>query len=389
MNTTPNTYTGARDARDNPVGKPVVILGTGGTGGHVYPAEAVARELLRLNYDVVVITDSRGRRYTDDFPPEVRIYDVPTVEMRGGLWRRMSNSFAGISAFFKAKDVIDQHVPRFVICFGGGASFATAAATVVSRIPLYLHEQNAVVGKVNRWFAGWSRMMFYSFSGTRNLPDGRCENVGNPIRPIVRQVRNQLYPDIDLRTRLHVLVMGGSQGASIMGLIVPAAIKRLPSEYKRRLFVLHQSRPEDVDAVRDAYNKAGIAFEVRRFVGNIGEELQNTHLVISRAGASTVSELITVGRPAILVPYPSAADNHQLYNAKIMTDHEAGWLFTEEHFTAHNLFVHLRALLEVPQRIATAAQAARNMGVPDAATALIRRIEGDLPIDPHRPVNRP
>ena len=363
------------------VGKPVVLIGAGGTGGHMYPAEAMARELIKNGYEVLLLTDARGQRYTEDFPSEVQIYNMPAADFRGGPIRRFFRLFGLVSGFFKAKEICDNNLPAFAIGFGGGVSFYVAAAAVVSRVPLYLHEQNAVIGRVNRRFAGWARLVGLGLPVTRDLPEGvRAEHVGTPVRQSIRLARNSTYPLLDLRSRVRVLVLGGSQGASVMGYVVPQALKFLPEEYRRRLHIIQQVRHEEADMVRETYMKVGVMFEIRNFIRNVGEEMAQAHLVISRSGASTVAELTVVGRPAVLVPYPHSADNQQLYNAKIMTDREAGWLFNEEHFTARNLAVHLRALIEVPMRMHNAAQMARSLGVPDAAAAFLRRIEGDLPL---------
>jgi UDP-N-acetylglucosamine--N-acetylmuramyl-(pentapeptide) pyrophosphoryl-undecaprenol N-acetylglucosamine transferase len=271
---------------------------------------------------------------------------------------------------FDAWRALGRIGPSAVVGFGGYASMPTMLAARLRRTPAMVHEQNAVLGKANRWALGGVSAVATSFAGTRFVDADRARLVGNPVREPVRDLRNAGYRAPGPGRVVDLLVFGGSQGAASFSKVIPEAILSLPGALRARLRVVQQCRPEDLERVRQVYLRADIVAELAPFFADLPQRLAGAHLVIGRSGASTVAELAAIGRPSILIPYPHAADDHQTANARAFEAAGACLVIPHADFTAPALAGHLRALFEAPQRLADMAAAAHAAGRPDAAARL-------------------
>lgn len=348
-----------------------VVLATGGTGGHVFPAEALAGELEARGLPFTLVTDSRGRQWQGALSRRP-IHYIHSASPTGSLRKRLMAMFALALGLFDAWRALGRIGPSAVVGFGGYASVPTLIAARLRRLPAMLHEQNAVLGKANRLVLGGAARVATSFARTQYLApdDRRACLVGNPVREPVRLLRSSPYRAPGEGRVIDILVFGGSQGAASFSQIIPEAILSLPSTLRARVRLVQQCRPEDIERVRATYTAAGIVAELAPFFADLPARLAAAHLVIGRSGASTVAELAAIGRPSILIPYPHAADDHQSANARAFEATGACIVIPHASFTAAALASHLNALLEAPQRLATMAAAAHAAGRPDAAARL-------------------
>ncbi|MGD9981020.1 MAG: undecaprenyldiphospho-muramoylpentapeptide beta-N-acetylglucosaminyltransferase [Hyphomonadaceae bacterium] len=352
--------------------KKIVVIAAGGTGGHLFPAAAFAEEMFRRGWRVILMTDARGRRYAEGFPAE-RIEDVPAATLSANpitAIPSMIKIWRGINA---AKARFKEAPPSLVAGFGGYPSFPALMAARAHKIPILIHEQNSVLGRVNRAMANSARIVACGFDRLDRLADSatsRKHVVGNPVRSPILAVRDRPYPEAPAGGRLNLLIIGGSQGARLFGDVIPAAIALLPEALRLRLQVVHQVREEQVEAVQKAYKQANVNAEVAPFFTDMGQRLGAAHLVISRAGASSVTELQVAGRPAILIPFAAAADDHQTANAEGLTAVGAADVFTEAEFEAGALAALLERRLADPHALAVRAAAARAAAKPEAAKSL-------------------
>jgi UDP-N-acetylglucosamine--N-acetylmuramyl-(pentapeptide) pyrophosphoryl-undecaprenol N-acetylglucosamine transferase len=347
-----------------------VVLATGGTGGHVFPAEALAGELEARGVPFALVTDARGRQWQGALSRRP-IHYIHSASPTGSLQRRLLALLSlglGLVDAWRALGRID---PSAVVGFGGYASVPTMIAARLRRLPAMLHEQNAVLGKANRLVLGVAARVGTSFVETSGLEnDDRARLVGNPVREPVRLLRNSPYRAPTADRVIDVLVFAGSQGAASFSKIIPAAILSLPPGLRSRLRLVQQCRTEDLAQVRTVYQKAGIVAELAPFFTDLAQRLASAHLVIGRAGASTVAELAAIGRPAILVPYPYAADDHQMANARAFEATGACIVIPHASFTAEALAGNLMMLFDAPQRLTDMAASAHAAGRPDAAARL-------------------
>jgi UDP-N-acetylglucosamine--N-acetylmuramyl-(pentapeptide) pyrophosphoryl-undecaprenol N-acetylglucosamine transferase len=352
-----------------------VVLATGGTGGHVFPAEALAGELEARGVPFALVTDARGRQWQGALARRP-IHYIHSASPTGSLQRRLLALLSlglGLVDAWRALGRID---PSAVVGFGGYASVPTMIAARLRRLPAMLHEQNAVLGKANRLVLGGAARVGTSFAETRGLEnDDRARLVGNPVREPVRLLRSSPYRAPRADRVIDVLVFAGSQGAASFSQVIPAAILSLPPGLRARLRLVQQCRPEDLAHVRKVYQKAGIVAELAPFFADLAQRLASAHLVIGRAGASTVCELAVAGRPSILVPLKIALDDDQGQNARLLAEAGAAEVVREDALTADGLAALLQSLIEDPERLATMAAAARAVGKPDAADRLADVVE--------------
>jgi UDP-N-acetylglucosamine--N-acetylmuramyl-(pentapeptide) pyrophosphoryl-undecaprenol N-acetylglucosamine transferase len=352
--------------------KKIVLIAAGGTGGHLFPAAAFAEEMARRDWRVMLMTDARGRRYAENFPAE-RIDDVPAASIGANLIKAIPASFKIWRGINAAKQRFTEQPPALVAGFGGYPSFPALMAARSKKIPILIHEQNAVLGRVNRALAASAAIVacgFERLDGLSPQAEPRKRVVGNPVRAPILAVRERPYPEPPAGGRLTILVTGGSQGARLFGEVVPEAIAHLPQDLRARLDVVQQAREEQVEAVREAYRIAGVNAEIAPFFNNMGDRLGAAHLVIARAGASSVTELQVAGRPAILVPLAIAADDHQTANAEGLTSVGAADVFRERDFNAEALAAVLAKRLGDTHGLAVRAAAARASGKPEATKLL-------------------
>jgi UDP-N-acetylglucosamine--N-acetylmuramyl-(pentapeptide) pyrophosphoryl-undecaprenol N-acetylglucosamine transferase len=348
---------------------PLVILAAGGTGGHLFPAQALAQALIDRGFEVALVTDHRGGEF-GDAASSVRTYRIRAGRLRRNLADRIRALGEMALGGLDARRVIRALRPAVVVGFGGYPSIPTVLAAFLAGAPVILHEQNALLGRANRRLAARARIVATSFETVAGIPPGvRAALTGNPVRPGIAALRDRPYPASESGAA-SVLVTGGSQGAHIFSEVVPAALGLLPAAARRRLSVVQQCRAEDIAAARQAYESIGVAAELATFFADMPERLAAAHLVICRAGASTIAELGAAGRPAVLVPYPFATNDHQTLNARCFTADGAGWIIEQRAFTPLALAERLGALLADPALLVPAAQAARRQGRPDAAARL-------------------
>jgi UDP-N-acetylglucosamine--N-acetylmuramyl-(pentapeptide) pyrophosphoryl-undecaprenol N-acetylglucosamine transferase len=356
-----------------------IVIAAGGTGGHFFPAEALAMTLSGRGYRPVLMTDGRSAgRGSDAFAPDDR-HVLPGAGIAGrGLSKGIKAVGALTAGTFAAGRILRGLNAGAIVGFGGYPSVPPVVAARLARlpIPVILHEQNAVLGRANRALSRIATLLALSAEPTTRLPAGaRTERVGNPVRPAIAALADIPYLPPGTDGPINLLVTGGSLGARVLSEVVPQALIALPESLRARLRVVQQARQEDGAAVRAAYEAAGIAAEVAPFFADIPRHLGAAHLVIARAGASTIAELAVAGRPAILVPLPSAIDDHQTANAALLARLGAAWVMPQPHFTADALTARLLGLLIDPAALAMAAEAARAQSRVSAVDALADLVE--------------
>lgn len=342
-----------------------ILLAAGGTGGHLFPATALAQELTRRGFAVELATDERAEQYGTDFPARA-VYRIPSATVSGrspgALWKTFSTLGKG---YFRARRLLEMVQPHVVVGFGGYPTLPPLLAARSLAIPTVLHEQNAVMGRANRLLSRFADAIALSFETTKHLrrsAEKRAVVTGNPVRDAVVGFRDQDYAAPEAAGRLLLLVFGGSQGARFFTEMIPQALTQLPSPLRWRLSVVQQARPEDVAEVREAFRAAEITAHVAPFFQDLPERIAGSHLIVSRAGASTVAELTAIGRPAILVPLPHAIDNDQLENARRLEDNGGGWCLHQSSITPEGLAARLEELLGNPDILAKAAENSKAMG---------------------------
>lgn len=362
--------------------KPLILIAAGGTGGHMFPAQALAEALLARGWRVALSTDDRGARYAGGFPQAVSVRSVPAATFaRGGLKDKILVPLKIAAGILRATVGMIFDRPRAVVGFGGYPSIPALSAAWLLRVPRMIHEQNGVLGRVNEVFA---RRVNRLACGTwpTEMPDGiAAEFTGNPVRGAVLERAGAGYiPPGDYP--MDILVIGGSQGARILSDVVPAAIAALPDAIKRNLTVAHQAREEDMTRVIETYDAGGVRAEIAPFFADIPRRLSECQLVISRAGASSVADISVIGRPAILVPYAAAAANHQAANAKMLSAVDAAVVMPESQFNADSLREALLSILTNPAAAEAMSRAALSAGRPDATERLVALVEGLAKKDP-------
>jgi UDP-N-acetylglucosamine--N-acetylmuramyl-(pentapeptide) pyrophosphoryl-undecaprenol N-acetylglucosamine transferase len=367
------------------------VLAAGGTGGHMVPAAALAAELTRRGHRVALVSDERGVRFPGLFEG-IQTHVLPAGRFTGGPlgWAKATRSMW--RGRMMARELYRTFKPAAVIGFGGYPALPALLAAFANRIPTAVHEQNAVLGRVNRLVARRVDAIATSSEPTERLASGllaKTHLVGNPVREAVLALRARPYPLLEEDGIFRVLVTGGSQGASILSQVVPDGLAMLPVTFRRRLQVTHQARIEDIDAVRAQYAEHHIPAELATYLPDMPEQLAWAHLVIARAGASTIAELTAAGRPAILVPLPGATDDHQTVNAREITRAGGARTIRQGDFTAVELAKQMQKLGLDPAALQNAAGRARSCGSPNAASDLADLVESlDAPVS-RLPVGRP
>lgn len=357
----------------------VCVVAAGGTGGHMFPAEALARELTRRGWRIVLATDHRGEAYAQAFPAEVRIaLDAATGRGPIGLARAGLAITRGV---VRARAALNRLDAAVVVGFGGYPSAPALLAALSQGRPTLLHEQNSVLGRTNRWLSPYVGAVASSFPNLQRVPTGvgaRVSLIGNPVRPDIRALIDRPYAAPTARGSIHVLVTGGSQGARILAENVPQAFAALPPPLRKRLRVQQQARAESLESARAVYQAVGIEAEVAPFFGDMARRLASTHLVIGRAGASTCSELAVAALPSLLIPLKIAMDDHQRFNAASLADAGGAEVVLEDEATVERLTAALSGLLSDPKRLAVMSAGARSAALPDATVELADMVEASL-----------
>ncbi|MEM7652401.1 MAG: undecaprenyldiphospho-muramoylpentapeptide beta-N-acetylglucosaminyltransferase [Pseudomonadota bacterium] len=362
---------------------PLILLAAGGTGGHLYPAEALARCLVEKGYRVALVTDRRGAGFGAVLPT-VQTFRINAASPSGNLLKKVRGAVDLLIGMLQSRRIVRKHKPAMAIGFGGYPSVPPLLAAGAAGIPVVLHEQNAILGRANRMMAPRCTALATAFSDVSGVPSmrGVREQTGNPVRSAIEEFRGAPYVLPDPKERLRVLILGGSQGARVFSKIIPPALEMLPQNLRARLSVTQQCRSEDLEEVQQTYETLGVKANLRSFFEDVPQRLAHAHLVICRAGASTMAELATVGRPAVLIPYPYAADNHQLANAKAMAQVGGGWVVPEPEFTPTTFAARLETILTNPESLVPVAEAARSLAIDDAADRLADLVERILRASP-------
>ncbi len=355
----------------------LIALAAGGSGGHVFPASALATEMTARGWQVVLITDRRGGAVGG-------MEDIPTYHVRAGgvagkslLGRLRSIPELAIGTL-QARGILKRLIPDVVVGFGGYASVPTMMAATWTSCCTAIHEQNAILGRANRLFARKVDKIAMTYPACRAVPPVAASKIvqtGMPVRSEITAMRDHAYPPLNEAGPINVLVIGGSQGARVLSDVVPQAIGRLPEALRTRVCIIQQCRTEDLVRVRDAYVAMNVSAELASFFDDMPNRLASTHLVISRSGASSVAEFLAVGRPSILVPYPHAVDDHQSANAHAVAEVGAGWMMDQSIFTVDNLAARLNELLSADGLLDRAAACAKRAGFADAASRLADMVE--------------
>ena len=372
-----------------------VILAAGGTGGHMVPAHALAAELKKRGHGVALVTDERGARIPGLFDG-VPIHILPAGRLGGGPLGWIRAGLSIVAGRGQAKRLYRAFPPQVVVGFGGYPAFPALLAASSQNIPTILHEQNAVLGRVNRLLAGEAAAIATAYADVERLKPVHAAKtvlVGNPVREAVARLGEAPLPPFDELAPLKILVTGGSQGASILGEVVPAGLGALDPSLRRRLQIVQQCRPDDIEAVRARYAELGIPADLSTYIADMPAKLADCHLVIARAGASTIAELTAAGRPAILIPLPSATDDHQTVNAREMARAGGARMISQADFTPETLAAQIAALAEDPEALANAASRALSIGRPHATSDLADLVErianSETPVPVGPPLSMP
>ena len=359
------------------------VLAAGGTGGHMVPAHALAAELAARGHGVLVITDARGAKIPG-LVEKIAVHELPAGRLGGGPISWIKAAFAVLAGRREAMRLYRDHPPQAVVGFGGYPAFPALLAARALDIPTVLHEQNAVLGRVNRLLAGGATAVGTAYPEIERLKPGHSDRlvlVGNPVRAEIAKIGEMPFPPFDEVAPLKILVTGGSQGATILGKVVPSGLGMLEPSLRRRLQVVQQCRPDDIEEIRARYAELGIPAELMTYILDMPDKLADAHLVIGRAGASTIAELTAAGRPAILIPFAAATDDHQTANAREMTKAGGARTIPQAEFTPETLARQIEAIAGDPLALSNAAARSLSVGRPHAArdlADLVERVGGGL-----------
>jgi len=354
-----------------------IVLSAGGTGGHLFPAQALATELARRGKSIVVMTDRRGRNYTSAFPDAI-IETVPAATFADrSIGARLTAPFEIFAGVVMAFAKLRRIRPVAVVGFGGYPSLPVMLAAWLGNFPTAILAPDTVLGRVNRLLADRMRVVAATFPFARFAPKDSSKTVftGTPVRPEIIARAASPYDAPRSDGPLHLLVFGGSQGAHILSEVVPAAIALLPEVTRARLNIVQQCRAEDLDAVRATYAACGVRAELASFFTDMPARMAQAHLVIARSGASTLCELAVIGRPAIFIPLPSATDDHQTSNADVFANAGAAWRVAQRELTPQSLAQMLSEIFAQPDELAKRAAATRQFARPNAASHLADIVE--------------
>jgi len=356
---------------------PLIALAAGGTGGHMFPAEALAQELKRRGYRVLLVTDKRGKRYAESFPADEKFLISAATPSVGGPIAKGAAAVSIAFGLFTSLREFRVRKPAAAVGFGGYPSLPAMKAAAMLGIPYGVHEQNGVLGRANRLLVKGAAFAAHAFPVLEKLPAGvAAEEVGNPVRDAVQAVSNSPFAPVADDGDINILIFGGSQGASIFSDVPIRALALQPEHIRRRLSVVHQVREQDNEAAKEAYAQAGVRAEIAPFFKDLPQRIAKAHLVVSRSGASTVTELSAVGRPSILVPLAIAMDDHQAGNARVLSKANAAIVLPEKTFSEETLSAALTPLLANPARLQSMASSAKGAVKPEAAARLADLVDG-------------
>ena len=355
--------------------KGVCVLSTGGTGGHVLPCIALATELNHIGWEVIIFSDVRGLQYLDQNSNAYSIVLVNISSETASLRKKCIELSHQIPlGALRAGKIIARKKPKFVVGFGGVSTFPILLMSVLLRVPLFIQEQNAVLGRVNRLFQRFSSKVFCHFSITLFLDPKKSLNTGNPIRNKVLEKSNSQYLDPG-PWPITLLVLGGSQGAVLLSEVVPNSVAALSKKIQERLTIFHQARKDDIERVLTVYGNMGIRAYVQPFFEDVERLISEAQIIICRAGSSTLADISIIGRPAILIPLKHAKDDHQLSNARMFAHDGAAIVLEEGPNLTEELSKNLRLILKSPSKARAMANQVLGQGKPNASKNIISAIE--------------
>ena len=349
-----------------------IILTAGGTGGHLFPAISTSHMLIKMGHKVILFSDKRAKNYFNE--EDMRLITISSATPSGGGFvskiKSLFTIFYGVIEsyihFYKLK-------PDVIIGFGGYPTFPPIIAAKLAAIPIILHDQNMILGRANRVLLRFAKAIAVVHERVAAVPSGheyKLHVTGNPLRENVLVAAQKSYPILDDESDIHLLIFGGSQGARILSNIVPSVITSLSSALQKRLKITQQARPEDVEKVKNIYQKAGIHADIASFFQDLPEKIAQSHLVIARSGAITVSELAAIGRPAIFIPLAASLDGDQAVNAHILTEVNAAWVVKENELEQDEFAHMITSLFQNKERLIHAAYMAKSKGIQDGAERL-------------------
>ncbi len=360
--------------------QPLIILTAGGTGGHIYPAEALAEELSCRGYRLMLVTDKRGLNNYSGTLGKIPNRAVWSGAIMGkSKWFKIKSLFKTAVGILQCMRLLLKEHPACVVGFGGYASFPCSMAAILLGIDLIIHEQNSIMSRTNRFLGRYASTVATSFKKTKYAPTGRkTVQTGMPIRKAIAELYHHPYPKAGKTLPFNLLVLGGSQGAKVFAEVLPQAIATLAPKQQKRIYLTQQCRREDINNLREAYQGSKCTLELSHFFNNMPELYAQTHLIISRAGASSVSEIAAAGIPAILVPLPSAADDHQTSNTAEFKTNKAGIVIAQKDFSPTILASVLNDLMQNPAALKTMAESTAKFAITDAAVRFADLIENKI-----------
>jgi UDP-N-acetylglucosamine--N-acetylmuramyl-(pentapeptide) pyrophosphoryl-undecaprenol N-acetylglucosamine transferase len=351
-----------------------IILAAGGTGGHIFPAEALADCLIKQGHKVYLFTDSRYvKRATT--PDKMEIINISAAPTGGGIKKKLISIISILKGVFQARKKIKKLKPDVVVGFGGYPSFPTMYAAVYSKVKTVIHEQNSVLGRVNKMLSSNVDIIATSFAQIKGIKEKNHNKVvltGNPVRSSIKSIREFPYNGVHEGEHLHIVVIGGSQGATVLSEVVPKAILALPTEMQKMIRLDQQCRKEDLEMVRSVYEESQVNVDLATFFDDMPSRLASAHLIIARSGASTIAELTVSGRPSILIPYMYATDDHQTQNALSLEKKNAAVVLRQKDITPEAMSRTIKGFIENPDSLKQMAVNAFEMGKPDAVERLAR-----------------
>jgi UDP-N-acetylglucosamine--N-acetylmuramyl-(pentapeptide) pyrophosphoryl-undecaprenol N-acetylglucosamine transferase len=357
---------------------PYIAVVGGGTGGHIFPAQALAEALQKKGHQILYITDKRGMSF-EARPKNIKMFVLDLPRYRFGIMGKIAIATRTLIeiAYVTLKFILNR--PRLVVGFGGYPSFPPLMAALVLGIPFMLHEQNAYAGRVTRWLAPFAKKItsvFKNMEGFRQRDQKKIVVTGNPIRKDIIAVRKSVYKAP--ANTINLFVVGGSQGATIFSTAFPKALGLLPAALRKRLRLTQQCRPKLLKKTEKAYEKYGIKATLSPFFTHMASEYKKAHLIVTRAGASTVTELAVVGRPSLFIPLPTAMNDHQMHNARSLSEKGAGWYLLEKDLTPPALAFLLEEILTDPKKLEKTAEKLHSLGVTTADQAMTDAVESVL-----------
>lgn len=346
-----------------------ILLAAGGTGGHLFPAEALAHELIERGWSVELVTDDRANRFSGEFPAKINAVSSATFASRNpvSLLRSLLKIWAG---FKQSTALINRLKPSLVVGFGGYPTLPPLFAATRRNVPTLIHEQNAVMGRANKALASRVSAIAGGFLEPSGQYKSKIVQTGNPVRPAVLDAAKIAFQQPAENGEFRLLVFGGSQGAQFFSQAIPQALALLPDEQRKRIRLVQQARKDDEQQVRDTLAKLGVNAEVSPFFTDMAARIAAAHLVISRSGASTVSEIAAIGRPSILIPYPHALDHDQAANAAALASNGGAEVHKQSELSPERLAKLIGERMVSPEKLAETASAAKAAGRPEATRLL-------------------